>query len=190
MTIQSGGWIAGEQAALRRVATLIASGVPPEEVFTAVSAEVGRLVESDFAALVRYGPQDAITVVGMWSGTGATAPIPVGSRLPLGGWNVTALVYRTGRPARMDYTDVSGALAGVVRDWGLRSSVGVPISVEGGLWGVMVVALTREDLLPADTEARLAGFTELAATAVAVPVPAVWIPAAATLTPAEPLLCS
>ena len=167
MTIQSGGGIAGEQAALRRVATLIASGVPPEEVFTAVSAEVGRLVEGDFAALVRYGPQDAITVVGMWSGTGATAPIPVGSRLPLGGRNVTALVYRTGRPTRMDYTDVSGALAGVVRDWGLRSSVGVPISVEGGLWGVMVVALTREDLLPADTEARLAGFTELAATAVA-----------------------
>ncbi len=64
MTTRSGGQIAGEQAALRRVATLIARGAPPEEVFTAVSAEVGRLLEADFAALIRHGPQDAITVAG------------------------------------------------------------------------------------------------------------------------------
>ena len=52
-------------------------------------------------------------------------------------------------------------------DWGLRSAVGVPVSVEGRLWGVMIVAFTHDALLPADTEARLAGFTELVATTIA-----------------------
>ena len=107
-------------------------------------------------------------VVGSWTSTGAAAPTPVGSRLPLGGENVTTLVFRTGQAARTDYADVSGVIGDVATgDWGWRAAVGVPIRVEGRLWGVMVVALTREELLPADTEARLAGFTELVATAIA-----------------------
>ena len=162
--------IAGEQAALRRVATLVAQGARPEQVFAAVAEEAGRLLVADFAILIRYDhPQEAITIVGTWTSTGAPAPTPVGSQLPLGGQNVTTLVYRTGQPARIDYDDAhSGAIGQVAtHDWGLRSSVGVPISIEGRLWGVMVVAFTREELLAADTEVRLAGFTELVATAVA-----------------------
>jgi signal transduction histidine kinase len=160
--------LASEQAALRRVAVLVAGGAPPEEVFGAVAEEAGRLLEVDFATLVRYDPQDAITVLGTWTRTGAPPPIPVGSRLPLGGRNLTTAVYQTGRPARVDYDDVSGAIGdAAARDWGLRSSAGVPIRVEGRLWGAMFVAFTREESLPADTEARLAGFTELVATAVA-----------------------
>jgi hypothetical protein len=92
----------------------------------------------------------------------------VGSRLPLGGQNVTTLVFRTGRPARIDYTDASGQIGNVAaHDWGLRSSVGVPISVEGRLWGVIFALSTGEEFLPADTETGLAGFTELVATAIA-----------------------
>jgi GAF domain-containing protein len=162
--------IAGEQAALRRVATLVAQGVRPEQVFAAVAAEAGRLLVADFAILVRYDdPQQAVTIIGTWTRTGAPAPTPVGGQLPLGGQNVTTLVYRTGRPARIGYDDAISGVSGQIatRDWGLRSSVGVPISIEGRLWGVMVVAFTREELLPGDTEARLAGFTELVATAVA-----------------------
>ena len=162
--------IAGEQAALRRVATLVAQGERPEQVFAAVAEEAGRLLVADFAVLVRYdGPQEAITVVGTWTSTGTPAPTPVGDQLPLGGQNVTTLVYRTGQPARIDYDDaISGAIGQVAtHDWGLRSSVGVPISIEGRLWGVMVVAFTHDEPLPADTEAQLAGFTELVATAVA-----------------------
>ena len=160
--------IAQEQAALRRVAVLVAGGPPPEEVFSAVAEEAGRLLEVNFATLVRYDPQDAITVAGTWTRTGAPPPIPVGSRLPLGGRNLTTLVYETGRPQRIDYGDVSGAIGDTAaRDWGLRSSAGVPIRVEGRLWGAMLVAFTREESLPADAEARLAGFTELVATAVA-----------------------
>jgi signal transduction histidine kinase len=160
--------LANEQAALRRVAVLVAGGALPEEVFGAVAEEVGRLLEVDFATLVRYDPQDAITVLGTWTRTGAPSPIPVGNRLPLGGRNLTTVVYQTGRSARVDYDDVSGAIGdAAARDWGLRSSAGVPIRVEGRLWGAMFVAFTREESLPADTEARLAGFTELVATAVA-----------------------
>ena len=161
------GRIAGEQAALRRVATLVARAAPPDAVFAAVAAEA-RLLGVDAAVLIHYDPQDAIAVVGAWTSTGAAPPTSVGGQLPLGGDNVSTLVFRTGQAARTDYAAVSGVLGDVAtRDWGWRAAVGVPIRVEGRLWGALIVALTREELLPADTEARLAGFTELVATAIA-----------------------
>jgi signal transduction histidine kinase len=160
--------LAQEQAALRRVATLVARATPPEEVFAAVAEEAGRLLGVDFAILVRYDPQDTLEVVGTWTRTGAPAPTPVGGQLPLGGRNVTTLVHQTGRPARIDYSDVTGVIGQVAsQGWGLRSSVGVPVSAESRLWGCIVVAFSGEGLLPADTEARLASFTELVATAIA-----------------------
>jgi signal transduction histidine kinase len=161
--------LAGEQAALRRVATLVARAAAPQEVFTAVAEEVGRLLAADFAVLDRYDPPDTLEIVGTWTSTGAPPPTPVGGRLPLGGRNVTTLVWQTGRPARIDdYDDVvSGAIGQVATRWGLRSSVGVPVSVEGRPWGAMVVAFTRSEHLPGDAETRLAGFTELVATAIA-----------------------
>jgi GAF domain-containing protein len=66
--------IAQEQAALRRVATLVARVVPPEEVFAAVAAEVGRLLRADAALLSRYDPDDVATIVGAWTSTGGTGP--------------------------------------------------------------------------------------------------------------------
>jgi GAF domain-containing protein len=160
---------AEEQAALRRVATLVARAAPPEEVFAAVTAEAGRLLEVDSTVLSRYDPDDAVTIVGTWTSTGAAAPTPLGSRFELGGRNVATLVFETGGPAQLDdYVDVSVAIGDVGRGWGFRSAVGVPISVEGRLWGFMVVAYTHEGPpLPADTERRLAGFTELVASALA-----------------------
>jgi predicted ATPase/signal transduction histidine kinase len=162
------GRVVGEQAALRRVAMLVAQAAPPEQVFAAVAEEAGRLLGADVAVLVRYDPRDSITVVGAWTSTGAAPPTPVGSQFPLGGNNTSTLVFRSGQTARTDHADMSGVIGDVaVRDWGLRSSMGVPIKVEGRLWGVMVVASTRGEFLPADAEERLAGFTELVATAIA-----------------------
>src|SRR5258708_23546715 len=147
---------------------LVARAAPPEAVVAAVAAEAGELLGVDAAVLVRYDPQGAVTVVGAWTGTGAPAPTPVGSRFPLGGQNVTTLVFRTGQAARTDYVDMSGVIGDVAtRDWGWRAAVSVPIRVEGRLWGAVMVVLTREELLPADAEARLAGVPELAATAIA-----------------------
>src|SRR5215469_14747455 len=95
----------GEQAALRRVATLVARAAPPAEVFSAVSEEAGRLLGAEYATMARYDPDGAITTVAAWSSTGTA--FPVGIQLRLGGWNVPTLVSQTGRPARID--DHSGA---------------------------------------------------------------------------------
>ena len=159
---------AEEQAALRRVATLVARGVPPEDVFAAVTAEVGQILGTDYSALSRYDPDGgALTVLSMWSSKGSHPPLPVGGRMELGGRNVTTQVFETGRPARLDdHAEATGAVAGLAQTVGTRSSVGVPISVDGQLRGLMM--LTSVHAPPsADTEERLAGFTELVATAVA-----------------------
>jgi len=161
---QDGG-IAGEQAALRRVATLVARAAPPEKVFAAVTAEAGRLLDVHQATMSRYVP-DGTIVVAAWGKAGAA--FPVGSRWSLGGQNAPTLVFRSGQPARTDdCTDVFDLITEAARAHGLRSLVGVPITVEGRLWGVMLVGSTREEPLPPDTEVRLAGFTELAAAAIA-----------------------
>ena len=159
--------LAEEQAALRRVATLVARGAAPEEVFAAVAEEVGQLLPVDSAALCRYEPDGALTFVGQWGS--ARTRFPVGSRWMLGGHNVGTLVFQTGRPARVDdYAESSsGALGAGIREAGLRSAIGTPIIVEGRLWGLIPVASQREQPLPADTEARLVSFTELVATAIA-----------------------
>jgi signal transduction histidine kinase len=158
--------LAGQQAALRRVATLVARGAAPEEVFAAVTEEVGRLLPVDYAGMGRYGSDGTITFVASWGR--AVEFFPVGSRLTLGGKNLGTLVFETGRPARIDgYADSSGVLGAGARERGVRSAVGTPITVEGRLWGLMGAGSSREQPLPAGTEARLADFTELLATAVA-----------------------
>ena len=161
--------LAEEQAALRRVAVLVARATPPEQVLAAVAEEVGGLLAVDYTVLIRSDPQDMITVVGGWTAAGVALPSPAGSRFELGGRNVSTLTLRTGRPARLDaYVDVTGSIGNTgAQGWGFRSSVGVPISVEGRPWGLILVAYTRDQQLPADTEARLASFTELVATAIA-----------------------
>ena len=157
--------IAAEQAALRRVATLVAQGRAPEEVFAAVTAEARKLVAVEMTAMGRYDPDGVVTMVG-WSVTDPDPAPP--ARTALGGRNVTTLVFETGRPARIDdFSARSGAAAEAVRAMGVRATVGVPITLEGGVWGVMLVSSTRREPLPSDTEARLAGFTELVGTAVA-----------------------
>ncbi|MDT7642530.1 MAG: hypothetical protein QOC83_6818, partial [Pseudonocardiales bacterium] len=154
---------ADEQAALRRVATLVARAAPPEEVLAAVTEEAARLLNAHHASMSRFEPDGATRVAAAWGST-----LPIGTRVDFGGRNVNTLVFQTGRPARVDDYDVaSGAAAEGARKLGIRASVGVPVSVDGRLWGVMFVASTRREPLPADTEARLAGFTELIGTAIA-----------------------
>jgi len=136
-------------------------------VFAVVTAEAGRLLTADVAFLTRYDPDGTEIVLGAWAGAGAP-PVAVGTRVALGGRDVSSLVFQTSRSARIDgYADATGPIADVAREGGVRASAGVPISVADRLWGVIVVAFTHKGVLPADTEARLAGFTELTATAVA-----------------------
>jgi signal transduction histidine kinase len=156
--------LAEEQAALRRVATLVAQGARPTEVFEAVSAEVARLVPADAAALTRYETDGTVTALGGWTRSGGY--IYSGRRFALEG-TVSGLILETGRPGRIDSYAEAGSAPAAARDMGWRSSVGVPVIVEGHLWGAMAVVSTTDRPLPADTEGRLAEFTELVATAIA-----------------------
>src|SRR5262249_49523038 len=140
--------IAEEQAALRRVAILAARSVSPGEVFAAVAQEVGHLLPAaDFTMVARYNPDHAVEVVGGWSRAGG--PELVGRRSPLGGRNVSTLVFERNEPARVDHLPGSNdAVTVAARETGMRSAAGAPISVEGRLWGVVIVASTRENALP------------------------------------------
>jgi signal transduction histidine kinase len=157
--------LAEEQAALRRVATLVARGVRPAEVFPAVAQEVRHVLRADATTIVRLDPDGAATVL---TRVGDHAEeVPVGSRWNLEPPLALAVALRTGRPARLDdYSQVSGAYGDRVRRLGIRSGVGTPIIVEGQLWGAISVG-GRHGRLPADTEQRMADFTELIGTAIA-----------------------
>jgi GAF domain-containing protein len=160
------GQLAEEQAALRRVATLVARGTPAEEVFAAVVEEVGHLFRVELATLVRYEPGRMATSVTIWGPAGEN--LLAGVRWPLEGHNVSTLVFETSRPARIDrYAGSSSGTPTAPREAGIRSAVGTPVVVEGRLWGVIFAGSTLEQPLPADTEARLAEFTELVAMAIA-----------------------
>jgi signal transduction histidine kinase len=155
----------GEQAALRRVAALSARGAPPYEVYTSVTGEAGRLLHAARATMGGYGPDATIRVVATWGR--ADAGLPVGARWRLGGQNLHTRIFQTRRPGRIDDpAEISGAFAQTARRLGVRPAVGAPVSVGDRLWGVIVVE-SRAGPLPSGSEDRLAGFTEVAATAVA-----------------------
>jgi signal transduction histidine kinase len=159
--------VADEQAALRRVATLVARGTRPDLVFAAVAQEVGALLPATDLALVgRYMPDGSIEYVGAWSALGEAEWL--GKSVRLGGRNVSTLVFETGHPGRVDQLDEDAtAVTLLARESGARSSAGAPIEVEGRLWGVMIVAAIHEAVLPPGIEHELAAFTELIATAIA-----------------------
>jgi signal transduction histidine kinase len=159
---------ADEQAALRRVATLVAGGAPPAKVFAMVTEEIGRVMSADFADMKRYDADGTATAVGLWSRADTPSPYAVGDRWSLGGRNVSTLVHQTGKPARIEnYDEGTGILAEFSRARGFRSAAGAPINVAGRLWGLVVVGSTRVASLPGDAEVRLAAFTELTRTAIA-----------------------
>jgi signal transduction histidine kinase len=154
------------EAALRRVATRVARGAPADELFAAVPEEAGQLLQAGQTTMIRYGSDDTSTVVASWIRTGEATP-PVGARERLGGNNLTTIISQTRRPARIDsYADASGPVAVAAREAGFRSAAGAPIMVQGRLWGAVIARTIDGRPLPLDTEARLASFTELVATAI------------------------
>jgi signal transduction histidine kinase len=159
--------LAEQQAALRRVATLVARGVAPTEVFSAVSGELAQCLGVHNAGLCRLEPDGTATLVAACDESGLTKKL-VGQRFSLEGENIVAMVLHTGRAARMDNHDnASGPAAARIRELGMRSAVGAPVIVAGQLWGAATVSTSRSELLPPDTEARVGDFADLVATAIA-----------------------
>ncbi|WP_328523039.1 sensor histidine kinase [Kribbella sp. NBC_00359] len=165
--------LAEEQAALRRVATLVAGGARPDEVFTAVADELAHLVgaEATFVSRVDHRrvvgsePEAYVTIVGSFGRV--SDAVPVGFQAGLDSRTVSAEALRTGRPARISGERLaSGPFAEIVRRLRLQAAVASPITVAGRQWGVIVAATTQRDL-PTGTEIRVGHFMELAATAIA-----------------------
>jgi signal transduction histidine kinase len=158
--------LAEEQAALRRVATLVAEGSAPTVVLDAVAAEMERLLDADGVALARYERGDEVVLL---AHRGLNAQrVPPGTRVRHEEESVSAIVRRTARPARMDdYDGRGGAIAQLVRTVGVRASVGAPIVVDGRLWGVVVANWNSEKSPPPGTEQRMGQFAELLDSAIA-----------------------
>ena len=158
--------LAENQAALRRVATLVAHGAPSTEVFESVATEVGKLFDTDNTVVARYDDDRSATAIGSWSASGGG--VAVGTRATIGGHNVMTIVAETRKPARVDvYDDASGEAAEIARGYGWRSSIAAPIVVEDRLWGLMYAATAGRESFPAGAEDRLAAFTDLIAIALA-----------------------
>ena len=165
--------LADEQAALRRVATLVAGGARPAEVFTAVADELGRLIGAEASFVSRLDnpagedreQEGYVTVVGSYGSV--SDQVSVGFRTKLLPETIQAIALRTGRPARANGERLAkGPYGEWLASLGLRAGVAAPIMVGGRRWGVTVAVTSREDF-PPGTEPRMADFTELAAMAIA-----------------------
>ena len=156
--------LADQQTALRRVATLVVQGKAEADVFALAAREVARVFGGPIVTIDRYDSDAHSTVVASLDDPG----FPVGSRWPLDGPSLGATVLETGRAARIeDYTDLQSTSAAAMREWSIRSAVGVPILVDGRPWGVICVANPGAAPLPPGIEEGLSDFTELLATAIA-----------------------
>ena len=157
--------LAEEQAALRRVATLVAAGASEQEVLSAVAAEAGRLLGADIASLVRY-EGSALEIRAGWSESPERS-VPTGAVVDINAATATKAALQGGVPARAEDIDGISGAAPVLRELGIRSAVAAPITVGGRMWGAVTAARTREDVFPAGAEQRLGEFAELVAQAIA-----------------------
>jgi signal transduction histidine kinase len=152
-----------EQAALRRVATLVAGTPDPQAVFELVTREASRLLGLPVLTLMRLEPDGTATVMAEAS----DSPFSLGDNFELDGPSVMSKIAETGRPARIDsYERLPGVVAARLRSVDARAGYGVPIVVEGRLWGAMAAVQISTGVLD-DAEERLGNFTELIAIAIA-----------------------
>jgi len=159
--------LTGEQAALRRVATLVAGGAPPSRVFEQVTEEVARLLGMPGASVMRYDGARTATVVGGWSDDGVLS-LPLGSTFDLDGDTVVARVLRSGGPQRVErYADAGGDLAATLQRSGYTAAVAAPVAVGGELWGALAAGTRSDEPLRAGVEKRLCDFADLVAQALA-----------------------
>ena len=150
--------LAREQAALRRVAVAVASGAPPEAVFSLVAEEVAGMLGAEGGRVVRFLPSGDALIVGSWRAPGLPQ-VPAGTTVEFRGRGALSQVLRTGRAARLDQR-------GVAED-PMRSRLGAPIRVGSALWGAIGAASAGPAGLPRDAEARLERFADLVGMAIA-----------------------
>ena len=159
--------LADEHAALRQVATLVATGAEPEQVWKAVVAQLGELCGASRTGMVRYDSADSVSIVALWAADGEHEDFP--DRWPLDGNSLSARVARERTVIRIeDWDHVEGEIGAAVRArMSVGSSIMAPVFAHGGLWGGLVVHSAKGERLAADTERRITGFAELVSAALA-----------------------
>jgi GAF domain-containing protein len=163
--IDEGRELLNEQAALRRVATLVARGVDQQTILTAVAEEIGGLAGADMVNIFRYEQDGTATRVALWT----TQPVgpPLGESVAATGHYVFTQVLQTRAPVRLDDIGaMTGRAADILHEFRIRSAVAIPIMVDGQLWGAAGAGSTKDEPLPEGTEQRISGFTELVATTI------------------------
>jgi signal transduction histidine kinase len=154
--------VAEEQAALRRVATLVARGATEGELAEAVAGELGHLFASQAASVLRWDG-DTIRVIGDWRADRG-AMQAVGRTYSFGGDTITVRVVESAAPARINSAEDVRTEFGKERwaELGYEASIGAPIFVEGSVWGIVTASRVRAgDVFPAGAEQQLADFAAL-----------------------------
>jgi PAS domain S-box-containing protein len=162
--------LADQQAALRRVATLVARGVSPAEIFSVVAEEMANCLHVNNASVSRFDSDEVVILALSRIDEGMENKPKVGQRHTLEGDNIATRVRYGAHPARLDSVQLRhapGSIAARIRDMGLSSTVAVPIVVDARVWGMAAVGSTGPDPMPPDTEERMCDFAELVATAIA-----------------------
>jgi signal transduction histidine kinase len=158
--------VAEEQAALRRIATLVAAGATEMAIAAAVSAEIGGLFGAQRASVIRWDG-DTIRVIGSWRSDEDVGP--AGAVLAYGGDTLAARVVETAAPARIDSADELKTDFGRQRwaELGYQASIGAPIMVDRRVWGVVSASrIEAGEPFPIDDEERLRDFSALVAQAI------------------------
>jgi signal transduction histidine kinase len=159
--------LTAEQAALRKIATLVAGEAAPKRVFEQVTAEAARTMGALAASLARFDEGDTVAFVGGWS-TSGTLAFPIGSRLPLEATGILAAVRGTGEPQRIDrYQGRAGELIERFTSFGYGSATAAPVKLRGQVWGALVAAGPPGIPFPVGSERRLTDFADLVAQALA-----------------------
>jgi signal transduction histidine kinase len=159
--------LTAEQAALRRIATLVAGESASKRVFEQVTAEAAQTLGASAASLACFGQDGTVTFIGAWSRTGALA-FPVGSTVNLDGAGVLAAVRASGQTRAVhSYDELAGPISERMTTLGYGSATAAPIKLGGEVWGALVAAAARGEPLPDGAERRLADFADLVAQALA-----------------------
>ncbi|HWH05226.1 MAG TPA: GAF domain-containing protein, partial [Gaiellaceae bacterium] len=150
--------LAEEQAALRRVATLVAGGKPQAEVLEAVAREAAGVFDAEAVQLLRWtGVPDEVVVESGWAVPGWVA-LPRGALYHPGPGSATLCVLETGEMCRAEESS---------RELGTRSVIAAPVIVNAELLGAIAAFRSPGRPFAPGTEVRLRSFGDLAAQAVA-----------------------
>jgi len=158
--------LATQQAALRAVATLVARGAEPSEVYRVAVAELARGLGVEHVTLVGYDEDDVGVVLATRDSPDRMA-MTVGERFSLDGHSLSAQIVDTGTPARIDdYSAAEGPIADRMRGLNVCSGVGAPVVVDGEVRAALMVGSIVAQPLPTGTEDQVSDFADLIATAI------------------------